>query len=149
MKSVKILSLCLVIVLSSCAKDDAVDGIFGDGDLTMKINGVVWSGKIIASMVDGATEQFALSSVNVGTNETMGIVIDDYKGKGTYPIQGDNITSALFLRKDKVLFTAGKEITYVVTSESTKLGNKVAHGTFSGTMKSAKGETITIVEGKF
>jgi len=115
----------------------------------MKINGVSWSGTLITNSVDEDTEQAALSSVNVSANETMGIVIDDLKGVGTYPIPGDNVSGALYLRKDKVLFTAGSEIIYKVTSIEGSVGSKKVHGTFSGTMKSTAGELLTITEGKF
>ncbi|HMP32550.1 MAG TPA: hypothetical protein PKD85_23285, partial [Saprospiraceae bacterium] len=106
----------LLIILISCSKDDnPSQDIIGNNELSMKINGIQWTGATISNIIDEKTKQIAISSVNVSTSETMGIVIDDFTGEGTYPIPGDNITSAFYLRKDKVLFTAGKEIIYKVT----------------------------------
>jgi hypothetical protein len=146
MRNVIILSIALFCLC--CSKDEDTS-IIGSGDLTMKINGVSWSGTLITNSVDEDTEQAALSSVNVSSNETMGIVIDDLTGVGTYPIPGDNVSGALYLRKDKVHFTAGSEIIYKVTSIEGSVGSKKVHGTFSGTMKSTAGDVFTITEGKF
>jgi hypothetical protein len=149
MRTTTFLALLLTSFLFSCSKDEGGSNILGVGELSMKINGTQWSGTVITNVIDEKTEQIAISSVNTSANETMGIVIDDFKGVGTYPIPGDNITSALYLRKDKVLFTTGKEISYKVTSISSSLIGKSAHGTFSGTIKSTSGEVLTITDGKF
>ncbi len=146
MKNLIILSIALLCL--SCSKDEDTS-IIGTGNLTMKINGVSWSGTLIANTVDEDTEQAALSSINVSSNETMGIVIDDLTGVGTYPIPGDNVSGAIYLRNDKVIFTSAQGMIYKVTSIEGAGASKKVHGTFSGTMKSTAGEVLTITEGKF
>ncbi len=149
MRTTTSIALLLIVFLFSCSKDEGGSNILGVGELSMKINGTQWKGTVITNVIDEKTEQIAISSVNTSANETMGIVIDDFTGVGTYPIAGDNFTGAIYLRKDKVLFTGGKEITYKVTSVSSSLVGKSAKGTFSGTMKSTSGEVLTITDGKF
>nr|HMU05508.1 hypothetical protein [Saprospiraceae bacterium] len=120
------------------------------GNLTMKINGVQWSGNIIGNMIDENTDNLVVQSFNTDP-ESFGFNIEDFTGLGDYPTsQGANFTGAFYTRKDKVVFSAGgTEISYKVTSMEGTGVSKKAHGTFSGTMKSTSGEVLTITEGKF
>jgi len=145
-----VLIFFLFIALVSCGKDDDTTIPNSVSNLTMKINGVQWSGNIIGNMIDENTDNLVVQSFNTDP-ESFGFNIEDFTGLGDYPTsQGANFTGAFYTRKDKVVFSvSGTEISYKVTSMEGTGVSKKAHGTFSGTMKSTSGEVLTITEGKF
>lgn len=135
-----------LLLLLSCSKDSENDSTLGSGNLTMKINGVLWTSSSETYMIDTETENAVLNAVNINEQESFGFVIEDFTGVGKYPTsQGANFTGAFYTRKDKKIFSAGSELQYNVTQiDGTKF-----HGTFSGTVKNTDGEILTITEGKF
>lgn len=146
MKNLIILSIVLLCL--SCSKDEDTS-IIGSGNLTMKINGVAWSGTIITNFVDQNTENAAVQSFSTNT-ESFAIAIEDFTGVGQYPTaQGASFTVALYTRADKVVFTGGSEMKYKVDNIVGTGSAQKIHGTFSGTMKSSSGEVLTITDGKF
>jgi hypothetical protein len=143
--------ILVMVSLFSCSKEDdsaTSGGTIGTGDLTMKVNGTPWSGKIIGNMIDETTDNLVVQSLS-GTNESFGIVIEDFTGIGNYPTsQGANFTGSLYTRKDKVVFSGGG-IKYKITEIMGTGTSKKAHGTFEGSLKSSAGEVLTVTEGKF
>jgi hypothetical protein len=149
MKQIQLMVILFSIAIVSCSKNDEDPIEATTNSITMKINGTLWTGSVLNNNVDIDAENLTLNSISVATSETFGFTIEHYKGIGTYPTSGDDFTSAFHLRKDKVIFSAGKELTYKITNEESTTANKKAHGIFSGTMKSTSGEVLTITEGKF
>ena len=140
-----VLLVFILFITLSCGKDDE-KSIPNVSDLSMKINGVLWEGKVLGNMVDSNTKNAVLSSLHTIAGETFGFTIEDFKGTGNYPTSnGANFTGALYGRKDKKVFSGGSEMKYNVNEV---VGTKF-HGTFSGKMKSSDGEVLTITEGKF
>lgn len=137
----------LILLLASCGKDDDASSNNGDSNnLSMKINGVLWTSTNITSLIDTDTENAVLNSVNTTEGESFGFNIEDFTGIGDYPTaKGSGTTGAFYARKDKKLFSASSEIKYKVTNvDGTKF-----HGTFSGSLKSTDGIVLTVTEGKF
>lgn len=136
----------------SCSKDDSITNPKpSTGSVTMKVDGLNWSGDELANMIDEASQVAVISVLSNAKNENLGITIDKFTGSGSYNSANlGEFTLVTFANKNKVIFYGGPDdISINVTSITGSGVTKKFHGTFSCTLKSNSGTSVIITEGNF
>lgn len=116
--------------------------------ITMKVNGVSWSGVASARFIEN--ENMVINGINAtaANQETIGLVIEKVTQAGTYKVKGRTGNAMLFSQK-AVIYSGWENGEVTVTSITTTAGKQVPTGTFLGTCINKDGARITITEGKF
>lgn len=146
MKYSLLICISLILIFSSCSKK-ASDLIPTGGDtITMKVNGVSWTGTTSAKIID--SETLVVNAVNVSTQETLGIVIEKVTQTGNYKVKSRTGNALLFSQKTGV-YSGWDNGEVTVTAITITAGKQVPSGTFLGTFIAKDGTKVTITEGKF
>lgn len=138
----------LLLISTSCgtSQNDVMPA--PTDQITMKVNGVSWSGVASARFIEN--ENMVINGINAtaANQETIGLVIGKVTQTGTYKIKGRTGNAFLFSQKSTI-YSGWEDGEVTVTSITTTGGKQVPGGTFFGTCINNSGGKVTITEGKF
>ncbi|TDB59128.1 DUF6252 family protein [Arundinibacter roseus] len=151
MNGMKLLSICasisLTLMAGTCGKKTEDVPPVQSG-VTMKVDGVSWSGQVIAQMIDSETLVVNAINASASSQETVGIVIEKVNKTGSYPIKVRTGNGFLFSR-NAVIYSGDADGQVEVTAINTAGGKTVPKGTFRATCLSKTGAKVVITDGKF
>lgn len=142
--------LCLFI-LSSCTKDDSNNTPSFPDNVTMKIDGVSWTGTLLVNAFDNNTSIAQLSATNASQLDGFNFIISSYSKIGTYTKANNGLTVGYYKNAIDYDIDNNAQSNFTITisaHEATSSGTKI-HGTFSGVLYNTSGKKLTITEGKF
>lgn len=143
---------CFVLLafslFSSCSKSTTAE-VAPTNQITMKIDGVAWSGNTLSAFIDNETLVF--NAINISTQETVGGVVEKVTGPGTYKVGQRTGNGLLFSKKTPatVVYSGFDDAVVVVSSIKTVGGRQVPSGTFTATFVNKNAGKIKATEGKF
>lgn len=138
----------IFLISSSCGTSQNEVTPTPTDQITMKVNGVSWSGVASARFIEN--ENMVINGINAtaANQETIGLVIGKVTQAGTYKVKGRTGNAFLFSQK-AVIHSGWEDGVVTVKSISTTGGKQVPTGTFFGTCINNSGGKVTITEGKF
>jgi hypothetical protein len=139
----------LSLISSACGGTSETDVVPSpNGTITMKVNGVSWSGAASARFIEN--ENMVINGINAtaANQETIGLVIGKVTQVGTYKVKSRTGNAMLYSQK-AVIHSGWEDGEVTVTSITTTGGKQVPSGTFFGTCINNSGGKVSITEGKF
>lgn len=148
MKSSLLIFVIILLISTSCGTSQNDVLPTSTDQITMKVNGVNWSGAVSARLIEN--ENMVINGINAtaANQETIGLVIGKVTQIGTYKVKSRTGNAMLFSQKS-VIFSGWEDGEVTVTSITTTGGKQVPSGTFFGTCLNNSGGKVTITEGKF
>ncbi len=143
-----ILVLITFSLLSACSKSTTAD-VVPTNQITMKIDGIAWSGNTLSAFIDNETLVF--NAINLTTQETVGAVVGKVTGPGTYKVGVRTGNGLLFSKKTPtpLIYSGFDDGILVVSSIKTVAGQQVPTGTFTVTFVNKDAGKIKATEGKY
>ena len=140
--------LVAFFILGSCSKSTTAE-VAPTNQITMKIDGVAWSGNMLSAFIDNETLVF--NAINPSTQETVGAVVGKVTGPGTYKVNQRTGNGLLFSKKTPttLVYSGFDDAVVVVSSIKTVAGKQVPSGTFTATFVHKDAGRIKVTEGKF
>ena len=142
------LVLVALSLFSSCSKSTTAN-VAPTTQITMKIDGVAWSGNMLSAFIDNETLVF--NAINPSTQETVAAVVGKVTGPGTYKVGQRTGNGLLFTKKTPatLAYSGFDDAIVVVSSIKTVSGKQVPSGTFTATFVHKDAGKIKVTEGKF
>jgi len=148
MKKVIVVLFSVALVVSACGKKLVESILPTQGNLTMKVDGVGWTGQQITAPLIDEKQILVVNAVNPTSGENVGIVIEKVTKTGTYKVKGRSGNGFLFSRK-AIIYSGSEDGEVIVTAINTTGGKTVPSGTFKATCIATNGAKVVITEGKF
>ena len=142
-----ILIILNLAIMTACGSSTATVTPAASSQITMKVDGVLWTGAASGLMVDSGT--LVVDGINGAASETLGIIIGQVTAPGTFKVKARTGNTMIYSQKGAVIYDGFNDGQVIVTAINTVSGKQVPSGTFTGTFTNSSGKKYIITEGKF
>jgi len=118
------------------------------GGVSMKVDGLSWTGQVAAQMIDNETLVVNAINATAAAQETVGIIIEKVTNNGYLQNKRSNGQWISFFAQSPYSLGLGRRRSNR-TAINTTGGKTVPSGTFKATTIATSGAKVIITEGKF